>query len=71
MIYLQFIVQGTVKRGRRRQREEKSGRQTTGTWRTPGLELAKSQRAVENRDKWRILVVKSSVVPERPFVRDR
>ena len=28
--------------------------------------LAKSQRAVENREKWRKLVAKSSVVPQRP-----
>ena len=27
-----------------------------------GLEFVKSQRAVENREKWRKLVVKSSVV---------
>ena len=32
----------------------------------PGLEFAKSQRAVENREKWRKLVAKSSVVPEQP-----
>ena len=31
-----------------------------------GLEFAKSQRAVENREKWRKLVAKSSVVPHRP-----
>ena len=31
-----------------------------------GLECAKSQRAVENREKWRKLVVKASVVPHRP-----
>ena len=31
-----------------------------------GLEFAKSQRAVENGGKWRKLVVKSSVVPQRP-----
>ena len=37
-----------------------------------GLEFAKSQRAVENREKWRKLVVKSSVVPQRPsWLRDR
>ena len=30
------------------------------------LEFAKFQRAVENRGKWRKLVVKSSVVPQRP-----
>ena len=32
-----------------------------------GLEFAESQRAVENRGKWRKLVVKSSVVPQRPL----
>ena len=31
-----------------------------------GLEFAESQRAVENRENWRKLVVKSSVVPQRP-----
>ena len=37
-----------------------------------GLEFAKSQRAKENRKKWRKLVVKSSVVPQRPSrLRDR
>ena len=29
-----------------------------------GLEFSKSQRAVENREKWRKLIVKSSVVPQ-------
>ena len=29
-------------------------------------EFGKSQRAVENREKWRKLVAKSSVVPQRP-----
>ena len=37
-----------------------------------GLEFSKSQRAMENREKWRELVVKSSVVPQRPpLLRDR
>ena len=37
-----------------------------------GLEFAKSQRAVENREKWTKLVVKSSVVPQQPSqLRDR
>ena len=31
-----------------------------------GLEFAKSQRALEKEEKWRKLVVKSSVVPQRP-----
>ena len=32
-----------------------------------GLEFGKSRRVVENREKWRKLVVKSSVVPQRPL----
>ena len=31
-----------------------------------GLEFAKSQRALENREKWRKLVVELSVVHQRP-----
>ena len=31
-----------------------------------GLEFGKSQRAVENGEKWKTLVVKSSVVPQLP-----
>ena len=46
-----------------RQTEEEVGRQHR-EW--TGLEFAKSQRAVENREKWRKLVSKSSVVPQRP-----
>ena len=42
------------------QTEEEVGRQHEG------LEFADSQRTLENRGKWRKLVVKSSVVPKRP-----
>ena len=58
------ILQGTVKRGRRQSRQKKSWEDNARQW--TGLEFAKSQRAVENREKWRKLVVKSSVVPQRP-----
>ena len=52
-----------------RQAEEEVGRQHEGM---EGLEFAKSQRAVEYRGKWRKLVVKSSVVPQRlSRLRDR
>ena len=54
------ILQGTVK-GRQRKRWEDNFREWTG------LEFGKSQRAVENREKWRKLVAKSSVVPQRPL----
>ena len=53
------ILQGTVKGGQRK-RWEYNIRKLTG------LELGRSQRAVENRGKWRKLVAKSSVVPKRP-----
>ena len=66
----QTILQGTVKgersQGRQRERWEDNIREWTG------LGFAKSQTAVENREEWRKLVAKSSVVPQRPSrLRDR
>ena len=58
------ILQGTVKRGRRQGRQRKRWEDNIREW--TGLEFGKSQRAVENRTKWRKLVAKSSVVPQRP-----
>ena len=58
------ILQGTVKRGRRQGRQRKRWEDNIREW--TGLEFGKSQRAVENREKWRNLVAKSSVVPQRP-----
>ena len=58
------ILQGTVKGGRRQGRQRKRWEDNIREW--TGLEFGKSQRAVENRDKWRKLVAKSSVVPQRP-----
>ena len=58
------ILQGTVKGGRRQGRQRKRWEDNIREW--TGLEFAKSQSAVENRGKWRKLVVKSPVVPERP-----
>ena len=64
------ILQGTVKGGRRRGRQWKRWEDNIREW--TGLEYAKSQRAVESREKWRKLVAKSSVVPQRPSpLRDR
>ena len=57
------ILQGTVKGGRRQGRQRKRW-EDIREW--TGLEFSKSQRAVENREKWRKLVAKSSVVPQRP-----
>ena len=64
------ILQGTMKEGRRQGRERKRWEDNIREW--TGLESAKPQRAVENREKWRKLVVKVSVVPQRPLrLRDR
>ena len=43
-------------------REKKRWEDNIREW--TGLEFARSQRAVENRGKWRKLVAKSSVVPQ-------
>ena len=59
------ILQGTVKGGRRQSRQRKMWVNNIREW--TGLEFGKSQRAVEKREKWRKLVVKSSVVPQRPL----
>ena len=58
------ILQGTVKGERRQDRQIRRWEDNIREW--TGLEFAKSERAVENKDKWRKLVVKSSVVPQRP-----
>ena len=57
-------LQGTVKGGRRQGRQLKRWEDNTREW--TGLGFAKSQRAVENKEKWRKVVAKSSVVPQRP-----
>ena len=59
------ILQGTVKGGRRQSRQKKRWEDNIREW--TGSEFAKSQRAVENRDKWRKPVVKSAVVHKRPL----
>ena len=57
------MLQGTVK-GRTRHGRQKKGWEDIREW--TSLEFAKSQRAVENRGKWRNLVTKISVVPQQP-----
>ena len=65
------ILQGTVKEGRRQCRQRKRWEDNIREW-TGLTEFAKSQRAVENREKWKKLVTKASVVPQRPSrLRDR
>ena len=64
------ILQGTVKGGRRQGGQRKRWEDNIREW--TGLKFGKSQRAVEYREKWRKLVARSSVVPQRPSrLRDR
>ena len=64
------ILQGTVKGGRRQGRQRKRWEDNIREW--TGLEFGKFQRAVKNKERWRKLVAKSSVVPQRPSrLRDR
>ena len=64
------ILQGVVKGGRRQGRQRKRWEDNIREW--AGLEFATSRRAVEKRERWRKLVVKSSVVPRWPSrLRDR
>ena len=55
------ILQGTVKGGRRQGRQKK--RLEDNIRKQTGSEFAQSHGAVENREKWRKLILKSSVVP--------
>ena len=55
------ILQGTVKGGKGQDRQKKRWEDKIREW--TSLEFDKSQRAVENREKWRKLVVISSVMP--------
>ena len=54
------FLEGGRRQGGQRKRWEDNIREWTG------LEFGKSQRAVENRGKWRKMVAKSYVVPQRP-----
>ena len=64
------ISQGTVKGGRRQSRQRK--RWEDNIRERTGLEFVKSHKAVAKRGKWRKLVAKLSVVPQRPSrLRDR
>ena len=67
---LQFIRSGQncltrhSERGKKTRQTEEEVRREHRKW--TGLEFAMSQRAVENRENWRKLIVKLSVVPNDP-----
>ena len=68
--FLDHLARHSERGGKRRGRQWKRRDDNIREW--TGLEFAKPQRAVENREKWRKLFAKSSVVPQRPSrLRDR
>ena len=58
------ILQGTVQVGRRRGRQRKRWEDNIKEW--TGLEWSIILQKAENREGWRKLVAKSTVVPQRP-----
>ena len=55
-----------MKKGEEDKTERQRNRWEDNIRKWTGLEFAKSQRAVDNRGKWRKLVANSFVVPQRP-----
>ena len=58
------ILQGTVKRTRRRERQNKRWEDNIQEW--TGMGFGDSMRAAEDREEWKGIVARSSVVPRRP-----
>ena len=61
--FICFILLGTVQGGRRRGRQRKRWEDNTKEW--TGPEWNTILQKTENREEWRKLVVKSTVVPQR------
>ena len=58
-----MILQGTVQGGRRRGRQKKRWEDNVTEW--TGLNLGEALRKAENREEWRTVVARSSLVPQR------
>ena len=58
-----MILQCTVQGGRRRGRQKKRWEDNVTEW--TGLKLGEALRKAENREEWRTVVIRSSLVPQR------
>ena len=58
-----MILRGTVQGGRRRGRQKKRWEDNVTEW--TGLKLGEDLRKAENREEWRTVVARSSLVPQR------
>ena len=57
-----MILQGTVQGERRRGRQKKRWEDNVMEW--TGLKLGEALRKAENREEWRTVVARSSLVPQ-------
>ena len=62
---IKTILQGTVRGARRRGRQRKRWENSIKEW--TGMDFSQTQRAVDDRKKWRQVVTRSSVVPQRHY----
>ena len=58
-----MILQGTAQGGRRRGRQKKRWEENVTEW--TGIKLGEALRKAENREEWRTVVARSSLVPQR------
>ena len=58
-----MILQGTAQEGRKRGRQKKRWEDNITEW--IGLKLGEALRKAENREEWRTVVARSSLVPQR------
>ena len=58
-----MILQGTVQGGRRRGRQKKRWEDNVTEW--TGLKLGEALRKAKNREEWRTVFARSSLVPQR------
>ena len=63
------VLKGTVRGGRKRERQKKRWKDNVTEW--TDLKLNAAVRLAEDRGKWRDLVHQSSVAPQRQPPRDR
>ena len=60
-----MILQGTVQGGRMKGRQKKRWRDNISEW--TGVGLVEALRKAEDREKWRKVVARSFLMPQRSF----
>ena len=60
-----MILQRTVQGGRRKSRQKKRWEDNISEWK--GLRLGEALRKAEDREEWRKVVARSTLMPQRSF----